>query len=178
MKRISGLLSVKAVVLAFAVTMCASPGLGLAAGFLKFDGIKGETADNAPKGEIEIQSWSWGETNAGRSSGLPTGKRQHKPITITKVVDKASPILQQASTSGRSIPAMEVALPKKGGGAGEYMKYELKNVKVTSYSVSSSGGSVQTETFTLTYEETTAIPARISQSNTTDVEFIRERARN
>ena len=27
------------------------------------------------------------------ASGLPTGKRQHKPFTITKEVDKSSPLL-------------------------------------------------------------------------------------
>ena len=30
------------------------------------------------------------------ASGLPTGKRQHKPITITKDVDKSSPLLYRA----------------------------------------------------------------------------------
>lgn len=31
--------------------------------FLKIDGIKGESTDKAHKGEIEIESFSWGETN-------------------------------------------------------------------------------------------------------------------
>jgi type VI secretion system secreted protein Hcp len=30
------------------------------------------------------------------ASGLPTGKRQHKPITITKEIDKATPLLLKA----------------------------------------------------------------------------------
>jgi hypothetical protein len=29
------------------------------------------------------------------ASGLPTGKRQHKPIVITKELDKSSPLLFQ-----------------------------------------------------------------------------------
>ncbi|MGB5485766.1 MAG: type VI secretion system tube protein TssD, partial [Lysobacterales bacterium] len=29
------------------------------------------------------------------ASGLPTGKRQHKPFTITKEVDESSPLLYQ-----------------------------------------------------------------------------------
>lgn len=33
-------------------------------------------------------------------SGLPTGKRVHEPLTVTKVYDKASPKLYQALCSG------------------------------------------------------------------------------
>jgi len=35
-----------------------------------------------------------------KSSGLATGKRQHKPITVTKEIDKASPKLAEAVCSG------------------------------------------------------------------------------
>jgi type VI secretion system secreted protein Hcp len=170
-----------ALVLALAFTWLATPDIAAAAGYLKIGDIKGESTENKDhKGEIEILSWSWGETGSNRSSGLATGKRQHKPITITKPVDKASPLLQQASTSGKALPGMEIALPKEGGRADEYMKYKLRNVYVSSYSVSGSGTgsrSVQTETFTLSYAESTVEPARIKQRNTTDVEFVRERAR-
>ena len=33
--------------------------------FIKFDGIKGESADAKHKDEIDVESWSWGETHAG-----------------------------------------------------------------------------------------------------------------
>ncbi|PMY41848.1 Hcp family type VI secretion system effector, partial [Pseudomonas sp. FW305-53] len=33
-------------------------------------------------------------------SGQPTGQRVHKPVVITKVYDKSSPLLQAALTSG------------------------------------------------------------------------------
>ncbi len=33
-------------------------------------------------------------------SGQPTGQRVHKPVSITKVYDKSSPLLQAALTSG------------------------------------------------------------------------------
>ena len=31
--------------------------------FIKFDGIKGESADAKHKDEIDVESWSWGETH-------------------------------------------------------------------------------------------------------------------
>ena len=33
--------------------------------FIKFDGIKGESADVKHKDEIDVESWTWGETNTG-----------------------------------------------------------------------------------------------------------------
>lgn len=42
------------------------------------------------------------------ASGLPTGKRQHKPVSITKPVDKASPLL---ATSPNGVPTRASGLP-------------------------------------------------------------------
>ena len=36
------------------------------------------------------------------ASGLPTGKRQHKPFVITKEYDKSSPLLAKSSSGGGS----------------------------------------------------------------------------
>ncbi|MEX6973654.1 type VI secretion system tube protein TssD, partial [Pseudomonas aeruginosa] len=36
-------------------------------------------------------------------SGQPTGQRVHKPVVITKVFDKASPLLLAALTSGERL---------------------------------------------------------------------------
>lgn len=165
--------------LAFAVL--ASPHIAVAAGYLKIQDIAGESTENdAHTGEIEILSWSWGETSTNGSSGLATGKRQHKPFTITKPVDKASPLLQRASKSGKAIASMELALPRNDGNSAQYLKYKLKNVYVTAYSVSNSGvrgRAAQTETFTLTYETRTEIPARISEHDNSGAQFATEPAR-
>ncbi|HEX7719597.1 MAG TPA: type VI secretion system tube protein Hcp [Woeseiaceae bacterium] len=167
--------------LALAFALLATPGIAAAAGYLKIGDIQGESTNNKDHSdEIELLSWSWGETSTNRSSGRPTGKRQHKPFVITKPVDQASPLLQQASISGKAIPSMELALPKKDGGSDQYTKYKLKNVYVTSYAVRSSGNggrALQTEVFTLSYEESTEIPARISKGADSGVQFVAEPAR-
>lgn len=36
------------------------------------------------------------------ASGLPTGKRQHKPLVITKELDKSSPLLMEAMVESTS----------------------------------------------------------------------------
>ena len=37
--------------------------------FLKIDGIDGESTDNKHKNEIDVLSWSWGETQSGTMAG-------------------------------------------------------------------------------------------------------------
>jgi type VI secretion system effector, Hcp1 family len=41
-------------------------------------------------------------------SGQPTGQRVHKPVVITKVFDKASPLLLAALTSGERLTKIEI----------------------------------------------------------------------
>lgn len=41
-------------------------------------------------------------------SGQPTGQRMHKPLVITKVFDKSSPLLYQALTTGEKLPTVEL----------------------------------------------------------------------
>ncbi len=84
-----------------------------------------------------------------------TSARQHKPITITKAVDKASPMLQRASISGKVFPKVEihVSASNYGGSRATYLKYELKNVMITSYqTASTTAGDVAMEEIALNYE--------------------------
>jgi type VI secretion system secreted protein Hcp len=41
-------------------------------------------------------------------SGQPTGQRVHKPLTVTKVFDKASPLLYTALTTGEKLNTVEL----------------------------------------------------------------------
>jgi len=96
-----------------------------AAGYLKFDGVDGEAADKH-KGEIEILSWSWGASNPG--GGIATGKRMHKPMTISKPLDRGSVFVRtspgSACTPGAASDSAEI------GDAAQ--RWELKNVVVSS----------------------------------------------
>ena len=62
--------------------------------FLKIDGIDGESTDDRHKGEIDIQSFSWGVSNSGSmssGSGGGAGKASFQDIHFTRQLDKASP---------------------------------------------------------------------------------------
>src|SRR4051812_1850421 len=66
--------------------------------FLEIDGIKGESTDAKHPGSMAVDSFSWGATHsAGQSGGGGgAGKVKFHDVSITKSVDKASPLLFQA----------------------------------------------------------------------------------
>jgi type VI protein secretion system component Hcp len=83
------------------------------------------------------------------TSGMATGKRMHKPLTITKELDKASPLLAQACASGQHLKEVDVALASKPGGF-----YKLTDVLISSDQKSaSSGGDRPMETISFTYQK-------------------------
>lgn len=67
-QRLSRVLLAGITAVTLGVAMLAS-GPVSAGGYMKLGDIKGEVADKGHKGEIEILSWSWGETNSGTFSG-------------------------------------------------------------------------------------------------------------
>jgi type VI secretion system secreted protein Hcp len=64
--------------------------------YLKVDGIAGGSNDSKHKQEIELQSWGWGLANDGTSD--KTAKFQN--ISISKVVDRSSPLLMKLCSDG------------------------------------------------------------------------------
>ena len=50
--------------------------------FAKIGDIKGESLDDKHKDEIEVLSWSWGVTNAGRSAQEAEAGRARRASTI------------------------------------------------------------------------------------------------
>ena len=71
--------------------------------FIKFDGIKGESADAKHKDEIDIESWSWGETHAGPRPGAAAagaGKVSMQDFQFVMKLNRASPGLMKACATG------------------------------------------------------------------------------
>lgn len=131
------------------VALSITAAVATAAGYMKLGDIKGEAADRAQGQTIEIESWSWGGSPPSREagSGMATGKRQHAPLTIVKKLDKSSPVLQKAFEQHSPLSSVVVYLPSrpptKVGEVESYLKYEMKDVLVSSYSV---GGSAEAPT--------------------------------
>lgn len=67
------------------------------------------------------------------ASGLPTGKRMHKPMRITCEIDKATPIMYQVLTSNENIPewSLEFWKPNAAGTENQYYSIKLTNANLS-----------------------------------------------
>ena len=99
--------------------------------FLKFDGIKGESTDAKHKDEIDIKSWSWGETQAGQ--GAAAGKVAMQDFHFVMRVNTATPALMKACATGDHIKTATLTGRKAGKEQQEYLTVKLTDVLVTSY---------------------------------------------
>lgn len=110
--------------------------------FAKYDGIDGEALDEDHNKWIDIISIDWGANKPGGAAVGATRRRgsaEVRDFVITFEYEKASPKVLEALLKGKVIPKLEIELTANFGEArATYLKYELKNVMVTSYDV---GGS-------------------------------------
>jgi len=112
-------------------------------GFLELKGIEGEAKDDTHKGLIDIVSWNFGMTQAGSMNSAGGGgvaKVNFQDLSITKNVDKATPILMKYCASGEAIPTGKLIVRKAGGEQLEYLTMDLCNIIITSVSEGGSGG--------------------------------------
>lgn len=128
--------------------------------FIKFDGIDGEAKDKDHKGWSDILSMSWGLHKAGAGATGQTRRRgvvTVEDVVCTKEYDKSSPKLAEAVCVGKIFPKVEIhnTTTYGEGNRTTFLKYELKNVMVSSHNVAAAGGgdAVPTETMSLNFEE-------------------------
>lgn len=130
--------------------------------FLKIEGVDGESTDDSHRGEIEINSFSWGASQAGieqmsfagAGGGRGVGKVSVHDISITKSVDKATPVLMLSSAVGTHYPRVVLSVRKAGGDQQqEYFKVTLTDVMVSSYQLGGSQGTVPTDNFSLNFSK-------------------------
>ncbi len=107
--------------------------------YLKIDGIEGESTDDKHKGEIDVMSWSWGVSQAGTMShggGGGAGKASFQDISITKFVDKATPLLFKACATGEHIKKIDLKVVRPSpdrDGEQQFMTYTFSDVVCTSW---------------------------------------------
>ena len=71
--------------------------------------IKGGATEKGREGSIPLISVAYDvETPLDPASGLPTGKRVHKPITVVKVIDQATPTLLQALVTNEVLTSAKI----------------------------------------------------------------------
>ena len=117
--------------------------------FLKIDGIQGESTDAKHKGEIELQSFSWGAVqSAGAGAGgrgSRAGKVSMQDLHFVTRVSKASPKLMLACATGKHIKLATLVARKAGKDQQEFLVYKFTDVLVSSYQTGGTEGDVPTD---------------------------------
>ena len=117
-----------------------------AAGVITISGIDGGDPGSPT---IDVMSFSWGASNTFTGShggGGGAGKASFQDLSITKLVDKASPMLAKACATGQHIQTVILNVNRPNGPKGApFMQYKLDDVFVTSVSQGGSGGSGDTK---------------------------------
>ena len=111
--------------------------------FLKIDGIEGESMDKAHPKEIQLESWSWGETQSGSHAagmGGGAGKVSMQDFHFTMPVNKASPKLMLACATGEHIKKAILTCRKAGKEQQEFLVYTFSDLIVSSYQTGGSHG--------------------------------------
>ena len=103
--------------------------------FLKIDGIKGESLDAKHKGDIDIESYSWGvrATESQGGGGGGAGKAVFDGVTFMAKTSAASPPLFLAAASGKHMKEAMLTVRHAGKQQLEYLKIKLTDLTVSSY---------------------------------------------
>jgi type VI secretion system secreted protein Hcp len=124
--------------------------------FLKIDGIPGESKDAKHKDEIQLESFSWGETNSGSAShggGHGAGKVAMQDFHFVMKINKASPKLMLACATGEHVKSATLTARKAGKEQQDYLTVKFSDLLVSSYQIGGSahGDLVPTDQVSLNF---------------------------
>lgn len=139
--------SVRSIVLTALLTAAAfTPGTADAAlnAYLKIKGqksgdIKGSVTQKGRENMIRVLAVSHAIVSPrDAASGLPTGKRQHKPMVVTMELDRSTPLLHAALVTNETLSSVELRFwaPSLKGQAGVGAETQHYTVKLTNASIS------------------------------------------
>ena len=132
------------------------------AAYLFIEGIEGQSVDADHKNWINLLSVSEGMSRpvsfGGSGSSRNTSSVTHSDVSVVKEADKSTPKLIEAVNSGTTLATVKIDLVQSLGDKAKrlpYLQWELKNVLVTSYSISATGdgGVPPTESLSFNFEE-------------------------
>ena len=104
--------------------------------FLKIDGIPGESTDDKHKDWIEVLAFNHGiaqpvSATASSAGGAASERCQHQDYVIVKNVDKASPKIYEACSTGAHIKDVTLELCRAGGDKVKYLEVKMKKVIIS-----------------------------------------------
>jgi type VI secretion system secreted protein Hcp len=119
-------------------------------GRLSVTGQKQGPFHNGTSTSIDFNGFTEGAVSPrDPSSGLPTGKRIHKPVTITKEIDATSPLLYNACVQNENLTQVVINLYSPGGST------PTTRITLTNASCAELEHDGQTETVSFTFQKIT-----------------------
>ena len=98
--------------------------------------IKGSVTQKGREGKIMVIATNHEVTSPrDPASGLPTGKRMHKPFVITKELDKASPLLYNVLVNNENVQEWELQFWRPSATGAEQQHYTVKLVNANIASI-------------------------------------------
>ena len=104
--------------------------------FLKITDVDGESKDSKMKGQIHIESFSFGVEQVGTADsggGLGAGKAKFEDFEFTMPTQKASAKLFAACASGKHIPSATLSIRKAGGTQEVFLKHTFTSLLISSF---------------------------------------------
>ena len=88
---------------------------------------QGQIKGDAMSGQIRLVSVT---RDTPMAAAMPTGRRMHSTITITKEIDKATPLLAQAASTHEPLSEVVITFEGASGGAKTAQKIVLTNATI------------------------------------------------
>ena len=111
---------------------------------IKIDSIDGMSQVDGFTDQIQVDSFAWGmsqTTNFSTAQGGGAGKVQVQDLTFNHLVDRASPKLMIACSTGQHLKEATLSCRKVDGNGGvDFLKITLTDVLVSSVQSSGSNG--------------------------------------
>jgi len=83
--------------------------------FIQIGALKGESKDSVHKEKTDVLAWSWGMSNSGSAhtgGGSGAGKVNVQDLSFTKYIDKTTPDLMLAASTGTHFPDAFSSCPR------------------------------------------------------------------
>jgi len=105
-------------------------------GFIKIEGIPGESMDDQHKDWIEVTHFDHAleqpaSATASSVGGATAERINHKPFVIEHLIDKASPKIYEACCKGTHIKEINFELCRAGGDKVKYFEIKLTQALIT-----------------------------------------------
>jgi type VI secretion system secreted protein Hcp len=115
----------------------------------------GEATDEKHKDKIDVESWKWGMAHpvSIRAKGRSEGETTVQDVSVTKRIDKATPILMQYCLNGKHLEEVVLIARKRGQDPIDYLTVKLKKAIISSLHPSRADEGGAMETLTINCEE-------------------------